>query len=60
MILVASLDDFDRKKLALLKYFLVKVCEQIISEIGELLPSKFLFILWESPLSLSERVCYRN
>ena len=54
MILVEFLDDFDRKKLALLEKdesFLERSChEQIILEIRELLPSKFRFIVWGSPL----------
>ena len=65
MILVEFFDDFDRKKLALLEKdesFLERSCresrEQIISEIGELLPSKFRFIVWGSPLSLVQESTY--
>ena len=65
MILVEFFDDFDRKKLALLEKdesFLERSCresrEQIISEIGELLPSKFRFIVWGSPLSLLQESTY--
>ena len=54
MILVEFFDDFDCKKLSLLEKdesFLEQSCressEQIISEIGELLPSKLRFIVWE-------------
>ena len=53
MILVEFFDDFDHKMQALLKKdesFLERSCrescEQIISEIGEFLPSKFQFIVW--------------
>ena len=65
IILVEFFDDFGHKKLALLEKdesFLERSCresrEQIISEIGELLPSKFRFIVWGSPLSLVQESTY--
>ena len=65
MILVEFSDDFYRKKLPLLEKdlsFLERSCresrEQIISEIGELLPSKFRFIVWGSPLSRVQESTY--
>ena len=54
MILTAKSWLFSKR----MKYFLVKVCEQIISEIGELLPSKFRFIVWGRPLSLVQESTY--
>ena len=61
MILVEFFDDFGHKKLALLEKdesFLERSCresrEQIISEIGELLPSKFRFVQ-ESTYSIRKR-----